>query len=97
MLRKDGKSHQQRDTSDSEESGAISLDDDDDISSTFSTSTPDGGKPVEGQDAECMFCSSLFSEDKCGEKWVMCMMCDLWAHQECAGYDKGVYICDYCK
>lgn len=53
-------------------------------------------EPIE-QDAECFFCNGKFSEDVKGEQWVMCLMCDHWVHSECAGYEAGTYICDYCK
>lgn len=46
---------------------------------------------------ECMFCRQLQSEDTKDEKWVQCESCDLWSHEECAGYDEGEYMCDHCK
>lgn len=66
-----------------------------DDSSTLS-SVPDNSVPT-NEDADCLFCSGKFSHDKAGEEWVMCLMCEMWAHTECAGYDKGRYVCDYCK
>ncbi|KAJ8710642.1 hypothetical protein PYW08_009157 [Mythimna loreyi] len=49
------------------------------------------------EDAECFFCNGKYSEDKGGEEWVQCLMCELWVHGACGGYESGVYICDYCK
>ena len=49
------------------------------------------------EDAACIFCERKFSEDKKGELWVQCLECSMWAHNECAGADKDVYVCDYCK
>jgi len=49
------------------------------------------------EDAECFFCNGKYSEDKRGEEWVQCLMCDLWVHAACGGYESGVYVCDYCK
>lgn len=49
------------------------------------------------EDAECIFCCGKFSEDTSGELWVMCLMCNLWAHSECAGAEKENYICDFCR
>lgn len=49
------------------------------------------------EDAECIFCSGKFSEDSSGELWIMCLMCNLWAHTECAGAEKDNYICDFCR
>lgn len=48
-------------------------------------------------DVECFFCNGKFSEDVRGEDWIMCVMCEQWVHSECAGYESGSYICDYCK
>ncbi|CAK1581025.1 unnamed protein product [Parnassius mnemosyne] len=35
--------------------------------------------------------------DQRGEQWVQCFTCEGWMHSECAGYDSGCYVCDYCK
>lgn len=51
----------------------------------------------QGDDATCMFCSSNFSADTRGELWVKCVMCSLWAHNDCAGAEKAVYVCDFCR
>lgn len=51
----------------------------------------------DGTDAECLFCESLFSEDHSGEVWVQCVMCNHWAHSLCAGADKDLYVCDFCR
>lgn len=51
----------------------------------------------EDDDAVCMFCEGRFSNDTRGELWIMCFMCSMWAHNECAGAEKDNYICDFCK
>lgn len=51
----------------------------------------------EENNIECIFCNALFSEDIRGEKWIQCLMCEMWAHEECAGSDEAHYICDFCK
>ena len=56
-----------------------------------------GVSPSKDDDAWCMFCDRKFSEDCKGELWVMCVMCSLWAHVDCAGAEKGVYTCDFCR
>lgn len=53
--------------------------------------------PPDSADAECMFCSRLFSMDKSGESWIKCLMCGLWAHYDCAGPEFDTWICDFCK
>ncbi|CAG4946396.1 unnamed protein product [Parnassius apollo] len=50
-----------------------------------------------GNDCICFFCSGKFTEDQRGEQWVQCFTCEGWVHSECAGYDSGCYVCDYCK
>ena len=35
-------------------------------------------------DAECIYCSGLFSKDKRGEKWLRCTKCMRWCHEKCA-------------
>ncbi|CAH2098502.1 unnamed protein product [Euphydryas editha] len=37
------------------------------------------------------------SNDIHGETWVKCLMCGLWAHNDCAGPESDVWICDFCK
>lgn len=51
----------------------------------------------ENDDAICMFCDQYFSQDNRGELWVQCLMCLLWAHEECSGAEKDAYVCDFCK
>ncbi|PSN56006.1 hypothetical protein C0J52_13718 [Blattella germanica] len=48
-------------------------------------------------DATCMFCEGKFLSDIHGKEWVMCISCCMWAHSECAGLEKGSYVCDFCK
>ncbi|KAG8304277.1 hypothetical protein J6590_097796, partial [Homalodisca vitripennis] len=52
---------------------------------------PVGVKKPKNDDATCMFCQGQFSDDHRGELWVMCVMCQVWAHNECAGADKDIY------
>lgn len=58
---------------------------------------PGVGLVTAEEDAECLFCNEKFSQNSQGELWVMCLMCSLWAHVECAGAEKDTYICDYCR
>ncbi|CAH1974789.1 unnamed protein product [Acanthoscelides obtectus] len=51
-----------------------------------------GQKEPDDLDVECIFCESRFSEDRKGELWVQCLMCNMWCHVDCAGADKD----DYC-
>jgi hypothetical protein len=41
-------------------------------------------------DAECIFCLGLFSQDKCGEQWAQCTQCKKWGHCDCAGNSDNV-------
>lgn len=56
-----------------------------------------GSVPSQDTDVTCMFCDSPFSQDSRGELWVRCLMCQLWAHEECAGTETDAYVCDFCK
>ncbi|XP_039304742.1 uncharacterized protein LOC105194808 isoform X3 [Solenopsis invicta] len=47
------------------------------------------------EDAICIFCNELFSEDK--DEMFQCLICDMWAHVACSGPKKDKYICDFCK
>ncbi|GBM60542.1 hypothetical protein AVEN_37854-1 [Araneus ventricosus] len=56
----------------------------------------DGDKP-DSSEATCVFCDGEFSEDTRGEGWVKCVMCQMWAHLDCAGAETASYVCDFCK
>ncbi|CAH1983820.1 unnamed protein product [Acanthoscelides obtectus] len=51
-----------------------------------------GQKEPDDLDAECIFCESKFSEDRKGELWVQCLMCNMWCHVDCAGADKDASV-----
>lgn len=50
---------------------------------------------IDDNDAECLFCGSLFSEDKGGEQWRQCRRCQRWAHEDC-GADE-LFVCKQCE
>ncbi|GBM97283.1 hypothetical protein AVEN_128814-1 [Araneus ventricosus] len=56
----------------------------------------DGDKP-DSSEATCVFCDGKFCEDTRGEGWVKCVMCQMWAHLDCAGAETASYVCDFCK
>ncbi|CAH2001885.1 unnamed protein product [Acanthoscelides obtectus] len=56
-----------------------------------------GNTAPDSEDAECIFCGMLFSNDTHGETWVKCLMCGLWAHNDCAGPESDAWICEFCK
>ncbi|CAH1957512.1 unnamed protein product [Acanthoscelides obtectus] len=45
------------------------------------------------ENVPCLICGN----SRPGETWIECNMCRNWAHQLCADYNRGVYICDKCK
>nr|CAH7753507.1 unnamed protein product [Callosobruchus chinensis] len=47
-------------------------------------------------DTECFYCNNLFSEDHAGSKWIRCVKCQRWCHEECASVEKDIFICDLC-
>ncbi|KAF5283192.1 hypothetical protein FQA39_LY17384 [Lamprigera yunnana] len=48
------------------------------------------------EDAECLYCNGLFSQDTRGDKWIRCSLCFRWCHDECAGSDKKAFVCEIC-
>ncbi|XP_072945514.1 uncharacterized protein [Epargyreus clarus] len=78
-----------RDESESEE--YIQFDSDSEPDAPIGRAAPDTA------DAACMFCQELFSENADGELWIRCLMCQLWAHNDCAGPEFDTWICDFCK
>ena len=56
---------------------------------------PQGGAPTD-EDADCLFCGEKFSMDCREELWIQCARCGLWAHEECTGNDREIYVCDFC-
>nr|CAH7747809.1 unnamed protein product [Callosobruchus chinensis] len=83
-------------SSESNCSTMIDIHDNTDSSADIPTNTAETQIPTE-EDAECFFCDGKYSEDREGEEWVKCLMCEMWAHSACAGYDYEFYVCDYCK
>lgn len=53
---------------------------------------PVGVEHPGGDEVPCMFGEGLFSADHRGELWVQCVMCEGWAHNECAGSEKNIYM-----
>lgn len=58
---------------------------------------PMGETKPDDDDASCMFCQEMFTNDRRGEFWIRCIMCSLWAHNACADAGKNIYVCDFCK
>jgi len=54
----------------------------------------DCGDDISDGDAECLFCTGLFSHDKHGGKWAQCVRCYRWAHEDC-GVEEGT-LCAPC-
>ncbi|KAI4455497.1 hypothetical protein MML48_9g00014898 [Holotrichia oblita] len=70
----------------SEEDEDLVLDDDSDLDCDIGE-----------EEADCMFCSGVFSDDHAGEQWIQCSKCFKWAHCDCANIGrKDTYICDFC-
>jgi hypothetical protein len=41
----------------------------------------------EEEDEECLFCLETFLNSASGDRWVCCMSCSKWTHEECVGID----------
>ena len=50
----------------------------------------------DSSDAECFYCSGMFSEDNNGEDWIRCSRCLKWAHTLCAD-GSDIFICELCR
>ncbi|XP_039968019.1 uncharacterized protein LOC120779720 [Bactrocera tryoni] len=50
----------------------------------------------EKEDSKCLYFSTFYSEDRSGEIWVQCVSCKNWSHEECAGCEQDLFICDMC-
>lgn len=55
----------------------------------------DDDTDVEDLENKCMLCDDYGRNN---ELWYRCVLCGLWAHAECSGYEsaKG-YVCDLCR
>ena len=67
-------------------------------SSSEEVSDSETSSDDEDTDANCIYCTKSFSEDKKGEKWVRCTKCFYWCHENCAGdgSDNPKFICTEC-
>jgi hypothetical protein len=50
------------------------------------------GDDISNGDAECLFCTGLFSHDKHGEKLAQCVRRYHWAHEDC-GVEEDNFAC----
>uniref|UniRef100_A0A6P7H6J4 Corepressor interacting with RBPJ 1-like n=1 Tax=Diabrotica virgifera virgifera TaxID=50390 RepID=A0A6P7H6J4_DIAVI len=48
-------------------------------------------------DAECLFCTEKFSDDKYGERWLKCYQCGRWAHEDCREIKSSTFIWLFCE
>ncbi|KAJ8960113.1 hypothetical protein NQ317_005751 [Molorchus minor] len=51
-----------------------------------------GSEPNSKDDVIYVFCDGKFFEDIRGELWVQCIMCEMWAHCDCADCKKDDYV-----
>lgn len=59
-------------------------------------STDESPDRSQNENAKCLYCDGLFSEDTHGEKWIQCAPCRRWAHEECAGIEGNHFVCEFC-
>lgn len=50
----------------------------------------------DNDDAECPVCLKTFSQDKKGEKWIRCIKCFEWMHEDCVENPGPKFICSTC-
>lgn len=50
----------------------------------------------ENDDAECPVCHNTYSQDKRGEKWIRCIHCFQWMHEDCVDNPGPKFVCTIC-
>lgn len=43
------------------------------------------GEVLNNDDVVCMFCDGHFKDDTRGDLCLHCLMCSMWAHEQCSG------------
>ena len=56
----------------------------------------DDSTEEEEQDADCVYCTGRFAEDRNGEEWIICRKRCRWAHTLGAGMEE-YYVCEPCQ
>ena len=56
----------------------------------------DSGDDISDGDAECLFCTGLFSHDKHGEEWTQCVRCYRWARED-RGVVEDYFVYPMCR
>ena len=52
----------------------------------------------DGCNVNCIFCARNFCDDCNGDKWVQCLSCRDWCHEDCEEIENiVVFICEICK
>ena len=50
------------------------------------------------EDEMCLVCVELYSNGRPGEKWVQCIQCKGWAHEECSDIGFALtFTCQNCN
>ncbi|KAH3736339.1 hypothetical protein DPMN_042902 [Dreissena polymorpha] len=50
------------------------------------------------EDCYCLICVEPYSNSRSREKWIQCVACKYWAHEECTAVSKGhVFVCQNCE
>jgi hypothetical protein len=56
----------------------------------------DATEEDEEQDADCLYCTGRFSEDRAEGNWIRCANCFRWEHTLCAGMEED-FVCEPCQ
>ncbi|CAH1962250.1 unnamed protein product [Acanthoscelides obtectus] len=71
-----------------------SSDSDIDIAGDLTVSTDDEDSE---DNSECPYCNETYLSDRAGEKWIACIKCRVWCHEEYSGTDDyQKFVCDFC-
>lgn len=44
----------------------------------------------------CLVCCESYSSSRANEKWVACVKCKKWSHEDCTAGENN-YICHHCE
>ena len=57
----------------------------------------DSAEEDEEQDADCLYCTGRFSEDRNGEDWIRCAKCFKWRTRCVLVWRKVDFVCEHCQ
>lgn len=44
----------------------------------------------------CLYCKQIYESDISSNKWISCLLCDMWTHEKCTTMSQE-FVCDHCR